>query len=204
MVCNPIYSPERCSWWANKTFTFLIHHKTTRWFFCKTVRWVRLNMLLTVLCCKYKMQARWKPTCGASVKWYSTVIYSEDIRTNVIKWPTPPTHLGQTRGCIALKGSFSGPKAMDHNKTSGSLLPSLCFLQATVEGLTFPQCEILAKILKDDNIVAAILQVTQCKNDKKAAKKKTAGYNLMGSANTAKHGLATYIRHDLQNIENNN
>ena len=59
---------------------------------------------------------------------------------------------------------------MDHNKTSGSLhIPQLI-----VEGLTFPNCEILANILKDYNIDIAILRETHHEDDKKAAKRKIA------------------------------
>ena len=75
--------------------------------------------------------------------------------------------------------------------------PSLRILQLNVEGLTFPKCEILTKILKDDNIDIAILQETHSEDDKEAATKKIAGYNLMASVKAAKHGLTTYIRHGL-------
>ena len=40
--------------------------------------------------------ARWQPPRGAPVKWYSTILHSEVIRTDVINWPIPPTHSGQT------------------------------------------------------------------------------------------------------------
>ena len=53
---------------------------------------------------------------------------------------------------VKKKGPFQGQKPW----TTRPVVPSLHILQLDVAGLTFPKCEILAKILKDYNIDVAI------------------------------------------------
>lgn len=84
---------------------------------------------------------------------------------------------------------------------TGDFGPCINICQINIEDISRAKCQILQKILKDNDVDDLAIPETHAKNEEQLGQRgKIVGYDLIGATYHNTYGLATYVRSSIEDV----